>query len=72
MMMMMMMMIVMLMMIIIMVMVLMMMMMMMVCPGVSCLSVGMKNKIINKSRSTVRSNLATVVRLAFHDCVGNV
>ena len=33
---------------------------------------GMKNKIINKARSTVRSDLATMVRLAFHDCVGNI
>ena len=33
---------------------------------------GMKNKIINKARSTVRSDLATMVRLAFHDCVGNM
>merc|ERR1712112_586579 len=38
--------------------------------GCSGLTTAQLNKVIRKSRSTVTSALATMVRLSFHDCVG--
>ena len=38
--------------------------------GCSGLTTSEANKVIRKSRSTVQSALATMVRLSFHDCVG--
>merc|ERR1712025_1500530 len=41
-----------------------------VLEGSSGLTTSEVNKVIRKSRSTVQSALATMVRLSFHDCVG--